>query len=128
MRSTLFFLAVCCGLGGCGTDVAVPTACAGDNHCPAPNNSVVWAVQLLPSTTSAPMDPRAQLLQQDHSAISWGRDGSSTVSFRSSALIEGKVVDAELMPLPIGGARVVARLPSVIPGQTDYNVGTLSDK
>jgi hypothetical protein len=63
-------------------------------------------------------------MPQDQSPLSWSGDGRAVVKYRPTAQIHGSLLDAQ--GLPIGGARVVARLDAALPGQNAYSTGTLT--
>lgn len=118
MASTL---ALAGGLSGCDAGSQTPIACAGDDRCPPPSNNFPWAVQLSPSSSNTTAEP---LMAQDQSRVSWSGDGAAVLQFRAVTQLSGEVLDAA--GRAVGGARVTARLASLIPGQNDYSLGTLT--
>ena len=117
-------LALLSAAPGCSTGDEVPAACAGEHRCPAPSNTLSWALQLSPNSATAAVDPQSPLMPQDRHSLIWSSDGETRIEYRPTAQVYGNVLDSQAMAL--SGARVVARLNSAIPGQNDYSLGTLT--
>lgn len=111
------------GLGCSSSDGSI-AICSGENHCPPPSTTIPWALQLAPTGTGSTSELRNQLMPQDVNPLNFDAGGAALVHFRPTALVGGSVLDAQ--GLPIGGARIIARLSSAIPGQSDYSIGTLA--
>ncbi len=106
----------------CGGGTPSPIACA-DIYCPPPSNDMAWAAQLAPSSSAA-TDPKNQLLAQEQTPLRFDGAGLARLQFRPTVLLSGSLLDGQATPL--GGARVIARLESVLAGQNPYSLGTLT--
>lgn len=122
--SALGLLAVI--IAGCSSDSAgIPVACSGPESCPPPSTSIDWAAQLWPSSSDG-NDVQHPLAPQEIAQLRFDAGGTSALKYRTPALSQGTVVDAQLPPQPLGRARVLAILPTVIPGQASLSFNTLT--
>ncbi len=113
-------------VAGCGADSAgIPVACTGPEACPPPSAMISWAAQLWPSSSDG-TDVQRPLAPQEIAQLRFDAGGTATLRYRTPALSQGTVVDAQLPPQPLGRARVLAILPTVIPGQTSLSFNTLT--
>lgn len=111
---------------GCGADNAgIPVACTGPEACPPPSTTISWAAQLWPSNSDS-NDVQHPLATQEIAQLRFDAGGTAALRYRTPALIQGTVMDAQLPPQPLGRARVLAMLPPVIPGQSSLSFNTLT--
>lgn len=111
---------------GCGPDGSgTPVACTGDQVCPPPSSMIGWAAQLWPSSSdgSSQQDP---LAPQEVEQLLFDAKGSAALRYRTPALSHGTVTTAETLPTALVRARVLALLPTVIPGQNALSFNTLT--
>ncbi|MCS6912916.1 MAG: carboxypeptidase-like regulatory domain-containing protein [Myxococcales bacterium] len=116
MRSLCVLALLGCAVPGCDAEV-LPVACAGEMECPPPSPLLSWAAELWPGLGgSGQRTADKALVPQEEPTLVFGAGGMATLQFRPPALLRGTIVDDA--GEPIGRARVVATLPSAIPGQS----------
>jgi hypothetical protein len=111
---------------GCGEENSgTPIACTGPEECPPPSRAIGWAVQLWPSSSDS-SDAQHPLSPQESAQLLFDAGGTAMQQYRTPALSHGTVTNAELVPQPLVRARVLALLPTVIPGQNTLSFNTLT--
>jgi hypothetical protein len=111
---------------GCASDSAgIPVACTGPDSCPPPSSAIGWAAQLWPSSSDG-SDAQHPLAPQEIAQLRFDAGGTAVLQYRSPALSQGIVTNAESVPKVLLRARVLALLPTVIPGQAALTFNTLT--
>lgn len=117
-------LALALTTAACDDDGGLPIACSGPAACPPPSNSIGWAVQIWPSSSTNATASAQQLPPYEVPQLLFDRGGSAELHLRAPAEVQGSVVTAEALPL--ARAHVLAQLPSAILGQSAYTFDTLT--
>ena len=126
-RPELGALAILIALaGGCASEsVGIPVACSGPESCPPPSSAIAWAAQIWPSSSDG-SDPQRPLAPQEIGQLRFDAGGTAVLQYRTPALSQGIVTNAESVPMALLRARVLALLPTVIPGQAALSFNTLT--
>jgi hypothetical protein len=121
-------LAAHLALGGCAAE-SIPFACSGERECPPPSSLLSFSAQLWPGAAAGMPRPgsgeQGVLTPQEEPSLIFDAEGLVRLRFTQAAQLRGTLVDE--LGAPVGRARVVALLPSGIPGQAEQSFDTATD-
>lgn len=123
LRAVLSLLAAL-ALPACEDEPGLPIACSGSEVCPPPSNSIGWALQVWPASSTGSVSSQQTLAPQEVPQLIFDRTGSAEIGLSASVLVQGSVITSANQPLM--RAHVLAQLSSAILGQSPYTFDTLS--
>jgi hypothetical protein len=113
-------------LPACDDEPGVPIACSGPEVCPPPSNSIGWALQVWPASSTGSGGSQQSLAPHEVPQLIFDRTGSADINLSASVQVQGTVLTSAEPTQRLVRAHVLAQLPSAILGQSSYTFDTLS--